>query len=119
MTKRVLHTVTVLAALGAASGFVSGQDERDPRQAFEGIWNSATATPLERPAALKDKAFFTEQEAAEWERQVAARNQEPAPGAPPTGTGTYNTFYREFGTGIVKTRRTSIITDPPDGRIPP
>ena len=35
-----------------------------------------------------------------------------------TGTGTYNTFFREFGTRTVKTLRTSIITDPPDGRIP-
>ena len=35
-----------------------------------------------------------------------------------TGTGTYNTFYREFGTRTVKTLRTSIVTDPPDGRIP-
>ena len=62
---------------------------------FDGIWNSATATPLERPAALKDKAFFTPEEAAEWERQVAERNQEPAPeaAAEVPGTGTYNTFY--------------------------
>ena len=87
---------------------------------FEGIWNSATATPLERPTELKDKPFFTPEEAAEWERQFAQRNEEPAPDAAAkrTGTGTYNTFYREFGTRTVKTLRTSIITDPPDGRIP-
>ena len=35
-----------------------------------------------------------------------------------SGTGTYNTFFREFGDRTVKTRRTSIVTDPPDGRIP-
>ncbi len=87
---------------------------------FDGIWNSATATPLERPPQWKDKAFFTAEEAAEWERQFAERNQEPSPEAASksAGTGTYNTVYREFGTRIVKTRRTSIITDPPDGRIP-
>ena len=92
----------------------------DAHRGFDGIWNSATATPLERPLPLKDKAFFTPQEAAEWERQVADRNQEPSPDAASknAGTGTYNTFYREFGTRIVKTRRTSIVTDPPDGRIP-
>ena len=86
----------------------------------DGIWNSATATPLERPVQLKDKAVFTPEEAAEWERQFAERNQEPSPeaAAKSTGTGTYNTFYREFGTRTVKTFRTSIITDPPDGRIP-
>src|SRR6188474_1720931 len=40
------------------------------RPNFDGIWNSATTTPLERPAQLKDKAFFTPEEAAAWERQV-------------------------------------------------
>jgi hypothetical protein len=92
----------------------------DGRAGFDGIWNSATATPLERPALLKDKAFFSPEEAAQWERQVAENNQEPPSQTPSrnTGTGTYNTFYREFGTRTVKTLRTSIVTDPPDGRIP-
>jgi len=92
----------------------------DGRAGFDGIWNSATATPLERPAQLKDKAFFTPEEAAQWERQVAENNQEPSSQTPSrnNGTGTYNTFYREFGTRTVKTLRTSIVTDPPDGRIP-
>jgi hypothetical protein len=97
--------------------------EAQPRSAkrpnLEGIWNSATATPLERPASLKDKPFFTPKEAAEFEAEIARRNEEPPPGSKRTGTGTYNTFYREFGTNVVKTLRTSIITDPPDGRIPP
>src|SRR5215510_10662987 len=90
------------------------------RAGFDGIWNSATTTPLERPAQLKDKAFFTPEEAAQWERQVAENNQEPSSQTPSrnTGTGTYNTIYREFGTRTVKTLRTSIVTDPPDGRIP-
>ena len=93
----------------------------DGHAGFDGIWNSATATPLERPAQLKDKAFFTPEEAAQWERQVAENNQEPSSQTPSrnTGTGTYNTIYREFGTRTVKTLRTSIVTDPPDGRIPP
>jgi hypothetical protein len=114
--------IALLAALGLDFSFVSGQGAvADERRAFEGIWNSATVTPLERPAQLKDKAFFTSAEAAEWERQVASRNEEPPPQAATarTGTGTYNTFYREFGTRTVKTLRTSIVTDPPDGRIPP
>ena len=90
------------------------------RPNLEGIWNSGTATPLERPKELGNKAFFSPQEAAEWEREIAKRNEEPPPGAPRGGgTGTYNTFYREFGTRTVKTLRTSIVTHPPDGRIPP
>lgn len=111
--------LAAFAVLILGSTLVSGQrTPRDPRQAFEGIWNSATATPLERPASLKDKAVFTAAEAEEFVRQAAARNEDPAPGAARAGTGTYNSFYREFGTSTVKTRRTSIVTDPPDGRIP-
>jgi len=88
------------------------------RASIEGIWNSATATPLERPRELANKPFFTLEEAAAWERQVAKNNEEPPADAPRRGTGTYNTFFREFGTRIVATRRTSLITDPADGRIP-
>jgi hypothetical protein len=85
---------------------------------FAGIWNSATATPLERPARLKDKAFFTAAEAAEWERQAAARSEDPPAGTPSKNVGTYNSVFREAGITVVKTLRTSIITDPPDGRLP-
>jgi hypothetical protein len=110
-----------LAVLSLARTFAAGPSTiPGAHPGFDGIWNSATATPLERPLALKGKAFFTPQEAAEWERGVADRNQEPSPDAASTnaGTGTYNTVYREFGTRTVKTLRTSIVTDPADGRIP-
>jgi hypothetical protein len=85
---------------------------------FAGIWNSATATPLERPAKFKDKEFFTPAEAAEWERMVAAQNEDPPTHAGSASVGTYNAAFREFGAHVMKTLRTSIITDPPDGRIP-
>jgi hypothetical protein len=88
------------------------------RPDFGGIWNSATATPLERPAQFKDKAFFTPKEAAEWERLVAAENEEPSPRVASKSVGTYNVAFREFGSHVLKTLRTSIITDPPDGWIP-
>jgi hypothetical protein len=91
------------------------------RPNLEGTWNSATTTPIERPANLKDKPFFTAAEAVQWEREYAKRNEEPSPAeqAKSKGTGTYNAFYREWGTRVVKTLRTSIITEPADGRIPP
>jgi len=85
---------------------------------FAGVWNSATATPLERPARLKDKEFFTPAEAAEWERRASAQNQEPSGAEAARNVGTYNVLFREFGSHVVKTLRTSIVTDPPDGRIP-
>ena len=123
MIRGAQFLVPLAAVLLAAPTMVSGQRaRRDARPNFEGIWNSATATPLERPAELKNKPFFTPEEAAQWERQFAERNAEPAAGTATkrtgAGTGTYNAFYREYGTRVVKTLRTSIITDPPDGRIP-
>ena len=107
------------AVLILAPALVSGQRASRPA-ILDGIWNSATATPLERPRELKDTPFFTPAEATQWEREFAKRNEEPAADAAAkrTGTGTYNTAYREFGTRTVKTLRTSIITAPADGRIP-
>ena len=116
-----LPLIAAAAALIATQTGVRVQSaSRALHPRFEGVWNSSTVTPLERPRHLKDKAFVTPEEAAEWERQVAKSNEEPSPDAPAksVGTGTYNTFFREFGSRTVKTLRTSIVTDPPDGRIP-
>jgi hypothetical protein len=121
MIQRPSLPIFVLTVLVALPLLVSGQGANSQSHpSLDGIWNSATVTPLERPERLKGKAFFTPKEAAEWEAQIAKQNEEPPPG-PATkgkGTGTYNTFFREFGTRTVKTLRTSIVIDPPDGRIP-
>jgi hypothetical protein len=118
MVRRLLFLIAMVAAQRAAAAFVSAQAPARP--SLEGIWNSATVTPLERPKELQNKPFFTAKEAAAFEGQVARRNEEPPPGqaAQSRGTGTYNTFFREFGTRTVKTLRTSIVFEPPDGRIP-
>jgi hypothetical protein len=116
-TRRALSLFPLLAALSLAGSFAADPSADSDVLDFHGIWNSATVTPLERPAQFKDKAFFTPQEAAAWERQVAENNEERPPQTS-KGTGTYNTFFREFGTRTVRTLRTSIVTDPPDGRIP-
>ena len=120
MIRRAL-VLLFLTAASVVRPFAAGQNTRPgARAGFDGIWNTATATPLERPVSLEDKPFFTPAEAAEFERQFVERNQDPTPetAAKSTGTGTYNTVYREFGTRIFKTLRTSIVTDPADGRIP-
>ncbi len=121
VTRRRLFLFLFLAALNLVRPFAAGPGTNpDAHPGFDGLWNSATATPLERPLQWRDTAFFTPEEAAAWERQVADRNQETSPEAASksAGTGTYNTFFREFGTRTVKTLRTSIVTDPADGRIP-
>lgn len=122
MTRRLFLCLLVLSTAAMVRASAQGRPAaRGAHPSFDGIWNSGTATPIERPAALRDKPFFTAAEAAAFERQAAAANEEPPAGsaAAQRGTGTYNTFFREFGTDVVKTRRTAIVYDPPDGRIPP
>jgi len=114
-TLLVVLTALFFVRAAAAQSHASGPG---PHPDFEGIWNSATATPLERPARLKDKEFFTPEEAADWERQAATRRQEPKPDVAAKNFVSYNALFYETGTTLLKSLRTSIITDPPDGRIP-
>lgn len=118
-TRQKLLTALVAASFIApavAQSHAPPAADRHPD--FEGIWNSATATPLERPAQFKDKEFFTPEEAAAWERRAASRREDPKPEAAPKTFASYNNLFYETGTKLLKGRRTSIITDPPDGRIP-
>src|SRR5579863_2464416 len=84
---------TLALALAAAflNGNASAQVKGHPD--FQGIWNSATATPLERPAKYKDKAFFTTEEAAELEHQAVARREDPAPEVAKKTFASYNAVF--------------------------
>lgn len=86
----------------------------DGQPDLQGIWTNPTLTPFERPAELAGKAFFTEKEAAEWEARTARRDGPPAPG----DVGAYNQVWFDSGIKVVKTMRTSLVVDPPDGRVP-
>jgi hypothetical protein len=90
----------------------------DGQPDLQGIWNSATGTPVERPDELKGKEFFTEQEARDWEKTMQARNRKDDKKDDPGVPGTYNDAFWEIGSKTVKTLRTSIVIDPPDGKIP-
>ena len=85
------------------------------------MWSIATITPFERPAALAGKAELTEQEAADLEQaNLVNNNQDRRDGA---GTDAdvaraYNDFWWDRGTKVVSTRQTSLVVDPPDGRVP-
>ena len=85
---------------------------------LQGIWNNATLTPFERPEELGEKEFLTDDQAAELEERAAAQSRVDSP--PPKGDpGSYNQFWFEWGKRVVPTKRTSLIVDPPDGRLPP
>lgn len=81
----------------------------------------ATLTPLERPAEFAAKEYLTEQEAAEYQRRTLQQlNSDRRDGGNEADLRrNYNEFWRDRGTEVVASRRTSLIVDPPDGRIPP
>jgi hypothetical protein len=100
----------------------------DGRPDLQGIWDFRTITPMQRPTDLGDKAVLTEQEAAEFEvkNQRNQDNREATPAGVVNGQASnsdveraYNDFWWDFGKRIVSTKRTSLVVDPPDGRIPP
>lgn len=88
-----------------------------------GIWDFRTMTPLQRPTDLGDKAVFNDDEAAEWEqRNVALRNKdrrtEDGLSAQADVASAYNEFWWDYGKTLTDDKRTSLIVDPPNGRIP-
>ena len=127
----------VIAFVALTPMFGSAQSAEAPRTPWgapdlQGVWDFRSLTPLERPADLADQAFLTEEEAASleqaaidrntelWNREarrtVAGANVDRGEDGQP---GFYNNFWLDGGTAPVETRRTSLIVDPPNGRIPP
>ncbi|MEE2636450.1 MAG: hypothetical protein VYE68_04365 [Acidobacteriota bacterium] len=90
---------------------------------LQGIWNNATLTPFQRPPRLADQEFLTAEEAASLAQQTVDRNErlltaEAVRTEAGGNVGAYNNFWMERGTAVVADLRTSIIVDPPDGRLP-
>jgi hypothetical protein len=135
MTAQFGTFVAVLALAWVASARIAGQspassakaatpavakNSTTPRTAWgdpdlQGQWNSQTSTPLQRPVegklAARETLSEEEAEALE-EANRQSFDQAPRAGDP----GTYNAFWRDSGKALT---RTSLIVDPPDGRIPP
>jgi hypothetical protein len=86
---------------------------------LQGIWTDETTTPLQRPAKYADKESFTEAERAELDRartEVLGRERRAERGTERDVSGSYNNVFVSFKkTGA----RTSLIVDPPNGRLPP
>ena len=92
----------------------------DGKPDLQGVWSYATITPVERPAEFAGKEFLTEQEAAAYEKRLLQENnRDRRDGTAAEDVGrAYNDFWWDRGTRVVSTRRTSLVVDPPDGRIP-
>lgn len=100
-----------------AAQIMFGQAQRD----LEGVWTNVTITPLERPAEFAAQEYFTPKEAAAFERATNSRNNADNRDADPEVDVShgYNQFWYDRGTKVAEGMRTSLIVDPPDGRIPP
>src|SRR5262245_58315409 len=130
MSHRLLVSTCVLVAVVAIvwqAPHSAGQAKSsipltsDGQPDLQGIWSFATITPLERPAELDGKEFFTAKEAADYEADIRTRNNmDRRDGAAEADVSrAYNDFWWDRGTRIVPTRRTSLVIDPKDGKIPP
>ncbi len=126
MSRRFLTSMSALAvAIGLASGQVKSVKTYTPPKTpwgdpdIQGIWPGNMGTPMQRPANLKDRALYTDEEFAQRQEQArkqaltdtqefASENAKVSIGPP--------SYWTERGK---PTRQTSLIVDPPDGRLPP
>jgi len=113
---RALGLLIPLALLASGNAFAQTTPWGDPD--LQGVWSNLTPVPLERAAALADKPFFTEAEAAEAEKNALATTLKNVSAAIAT-SGEFNEIWLESAKGrVARNLRTSLVMDPPDGRIP-
>ena len=122
--------IAIVAPVAGQSGKPTVPRTPDGKPDLQGTFTFATITPLQRPEALKGKAVMTPEEAAAFEASENLRlNRDlfdpekgaPSVGYPPRSQGgvlSYNDFWYERGDQLTADRRTSLIVDPADGRIP-
>jgi hypothetical protein len=112
--------LTTVAAIGSMSATTAGQQGAQSGRTpwgdpdLQGTWSYGVSTPLERPAQLAGKEFLTADEAAAVNTENASLKDRPLR---PGDTGAYNQFWMDVRT-VNRNLRTSLISDPPDGRLP-
>jgi hypothetical protein len=106
-----LSTVTA-----AAQTSVTGRTP-DGHPDFQGVWANDTVTPLERPRRFADKDVLSESEAIEYQKDVIGRWRDKFGDLEVTTSGELEEVWQEYGK-VVPTRRTSLIVDPVEGKIP-
>ena len=121
--------VVTVGLLGATRIGLSGQTAGSRADAsirtpwgepdLQGIWTTEVDTPFERPERFGDREFLTPEEQAELDEQrsgLISRNRRVERGTELDVAGAYNAVFLSFKP---TDRRTSLIVDPPNGRVPP
>jgi hypothetical protein len=118
------HVAAALAALALAGSTLHSQNRAVPRTPWgtpdlHGVWSFATVTPLERPQGVTSE-FLTAEEIQKIERQaiIAATDEARGADAARDVAGAYNDFWWDRGTRVAG-RRSSLIVEPNNGRLPP
>src|SRR5437660_8810112 len=121
MKLRLVISIAILLFVPAALAAQSSKPwtparTPDGKPDLQGTWTNPTITPFERPRELAGKEFLTEKEAKDLEARAAGTRVDRPP--QPGDVGAYNQFWFDSGTNVVKTRRTSLVIEPKDGRVP-
>jgi hypothetical protein len=125
MRRTLIHGVVAAVVLAAVPLLLpvpaAGQNPAAPHTVWgdpdlEGIWSYATITPLERPERYANREFLTREEIATSNSEAANRGDQRSSNKAADVEGAYNSFWWDRGQS---TGRTSLIIDPPDGRLPP
>jgi len=122
--RKIGLAIALLLAIQAA---LFGQGKRpwtaprtpDGHPDLQGIWDYRSATPLQRPARFAGREFLTPDEVIAYEQEALERQDGRPPDDARTEESVHPVWWLDYGKTVVKTRRTSLIVDPPDGRIPP
>jgi hypothetical protein len=115
----LLLSFVFLLPSAAAGQHPAGHAPRTPWGSpdLQGTWTGSTLTPLERPKEFTGKSVLTPEEAAALEARARERNAREPQGAA-GDPGTYNQIWFDPSSAVLPDRRTSLIVDPPDGRLP-
>jgi hypothetical protein len=123
-------SVAVIAAFAAIAIAARAQTDTHAHEPFsvprtswgdpdlQGVWDHRTITPLERRPELGDRALYTDEEVEQLEGRAARRMEQPPDENTPANL-VHAEYLTDPGRFLDESRRTSLIVDPANGRIPP